>query len=164
MKYEKIHFINRIDRTNAGDWTCCPLEYYYDYFKDYSIIRHDIDYIDYNAISENDIVILGGGGMLDVTESFNEAINKVLNLTPNVIGWSLGFNTHDKQWYNGKDFQKIHFEKFKKLAIRDFNHPTGIEYLPDPSCRGIIRYRDEDYDIKREYGIIEHKDLPIRTD
>lgn len=164
MKYEKIHFINRLDRTNAGDWTCCPLEYYYDYFKDYSIIRHDIDYIDYNAISENDIVILGGSGMLDVTESFNEAINKVLNLTPNVIGWSLGFNTHDKQWYNGKEFQKINFEKFRKLAIRDFNHPTGIEYLPDPSCRGIIRYRDEDYDIKREYGIIEHKDLPIRTD
>lgn len=44
---KKIHFINRIDWDNAGDWGCCPLNYYLDYFEQFNLIRHDIDFIDY---------------------------------------------------------------------------------------------------------------------
>lgn len=57
----KIHFINRIDKDNVGDWICSPLNYFYDYFKKYNLIRHDIDFIDWNEIQREDIVIVGGG-------------------------------------------------------------------------------------------------------
>lgn len=34
---KKIHFINRIDWDNAGDWGCCPLNYYLDYFEQFNV-------------------------------------------------------------------------------------------------------------------------------
>lgn len=71
----KIHFINRIDYDNVGDWNCCPLCYYYDFFKDFTLIRHEIDYINFNEIERDDVVIFGGGGILYVTESFNSSIS-----------------------------------------------------------------------------------------
>ena len=159
---KKIHFINRIDKENAGDWSCCPLNYYYEYFKQYNIIRHDIDFIDYNEINRNDVVILGGSGLFDVTYSFNRAINKVLDICDNVIAWSAGFNTHDKQWFQGEDFPKINFQKFTLVTIRDYNHPSGIDYLPCPSVFAF----EKDSTIKPicKYGIIEHKDLPLKFD
>ena len=159
----KIHFINRIDKDNAGDWSCCPLLYYYDYFKHYSLIRHDIDFVNYNEINQSDIVILGGGGMLNVTVSFNTAINRILDICDTVVLWSGGFNTHDEQWFQGDKFPEIDFNRFSLISIRDFNHPSGIEYLPCPS---VLAFPNPDMDktnTKKKYGIIEHKDLPIKV-
>ena len=68
MKYGKIHFINRIDLENAGDRACCPLNYYYEYFKQFNLMRHDIDSIKYYEINIDDIVILGGSGLFNVTK------------------------------------------------------------------------------------------------
>lgn len=82
---KKIHFINRIDWDNAGDWGCCPLNYYLDYFEQFNLIRHDIDFIDYKEIEPEDVVILGGSGLFNVTRSFNEAINKILERCNHVI-------------------------------------------------------------------------------
>lgn len=103
----KIHFVNRIDKDNLGDWLCSPLNYYYEYFSKFNIVRHDIDFIDWHEIKRDDIVIIGGSGMFNVTISFNENINKLLNRCDNVIAWSVGFNTHDKQWFQGNEFPDI---------------------------------------------------------
>lgn len=58
----KIHFINRIDYKNAGDRSCCPLNYFYTYFSKFNIFRHDIDYIRWEMIDRDDVVVIGGGG------------------------------------------------------------------------------------------------------
>ena len=158
----KLHFVNRIDIENAGDWNCSPLNYYYEYFKSFSIIRHDIDFIDFNEIEKDDIVILGGSGLFDVTYSFNESINKLLDKCDNVIAWSAGFNTHGEQWSNGANFPQIHMERFAMISIRDYNHPSGIEYLPCPSVFALQKASKNTAIFKRKYGVIEHKDLPIK--
>lgn len=160
---KKIHFINRIDWDNAGDWGCCPLNYYLDYFEQFNLIRHDIDFIDYKEIEPEDVVILGGSGLFNVTRSFNEAINKILERCNHVIAWSAGFNTHDKQWFQGTDFPTISMDKFAMLSIRDYQHPSGIEWLPDPSAVAIPKdFLESQQNTIRKYGIIEHKDLPIK--
>lgn len=160
---KKIHFINRIDWDNAGDWGCCPLNYYLDYFEQFNLIRHDIDFIDYKEIEPEDVVILGGSGLFNVTRSFNEAINKILERCNHVIAWSASFNTHDKQWFQGTDFPTISMDKFSMLSIRDYQHPSGIEWLPDPSAAAIPKdFLKSQQNTIRKYGVIEHKDLPIK--
>ena len=160
---KKIHFINRIDWDNAGDWGCCPLNYYLDYFEQFNLIRHDIDFIDYKEIEPEDVVILGGSGLFNVTRSFNEAINKILERCNHVIAWSAGFNTHDKQWFQGTDFPTISMDKFSMLSIRDYQHQSGIEWLPDPSAAAIPKdFLKSQQNTIRKYGVIEHKDLPIK--
>jgi hypothetical protein len=67
---QKIHFINRIDDANAGDWACCPLNHFYGFFESYNVMRHDIDFVDWRQISKDDIAIIGVGGVLNVTPSF----------------------------------------------------------------------------------------------
>lgn len=159
QKVKKLHFINRLDYNNVGDWNCSPLSYYYDYFKQFNIIRHDIDFINYNEIEKEDVVIFGGSGLFDVTTSFNNAITRVLNLCDTVIGWSCGFNTHNGRWFQGDNFPKIDFSKFRLLGIRDYDHPSGIEYLPCPSSLAFEIFQGHEFKIKRKIGFIGHKDL-----
>ncbi|MDR1123169.1 MAG: polysaccharide pyruvyl transferase family protein [Elusimicrobiota bacterium] len=157
---KKIHFIHRIANVNAGDLNCCPLSYYYDFFKDYNVLKHDIWNIDYSEISGEDIVILGGGGMLYVEENFQENINRLLNLCKNVIGWSIGFNTHSDRPIR----TQIDLTKFALLGIRDFAHPSKISYLPCVSCKHSDFYTFKNTEIKREIGIVEHKYFPVIKD
>lgn len=153
----KIHFINRIDRDNAGDWNCSPLEYYYWFFKNYNVIRHDIGSVDYNEIDRDDVVILGGGGLFNVLEPFNQAINRVLSLCDHVIAWSCGFNTHNEKMPSDIDPTPIDFDKFMLTTIRDYDHPSGIDYLPCPSVKALII--DKDRKPLRKYGILYHRNL-----
>ncbi|MBQ7166863.1 MAG: hypothetical protein IJR93_07975 [Treponema sp.] len=161
MEQRKIHFINRIDINNAGDWNCCPLMHWYSYFRDFSVIRHDIDFVDYAIINRDDIVIIGAGGMLNVTVSFNKAINKILDLCDTVIAWSVGFNTHNEQWFQGNDFPRIDLSRFAMIAIRDYEHHSGIEYLPCPSVFSLYRTEELNISLVRKYGLIEHVSLPV---
>lgn len=80
-----------------------------------------------------------------------------------MIAWSAGFNTHDKQWFQGTDFPTISMDKFSMLSIRDYQHPSGIEWLPDPSAAAIPKdFLKSQQNTIRKYGVIEHKDLPIK--
>ena len=154
---KKIHFVNRIDRDNIGDVACCPLSYYSEYFLQYNVLRHDLDYIDWGVVERGDIVILGGGGVLNVTPSFNIAINKLLDRCDTVIGWSVGHNTHNHRWGRSEDFEGIDYARFALIAIRDFNHPSGLEWLPCPS--GLAPELATRAATKRRFGYIAHKDL-----
>ena len=152
-----LHFINRVDGNNCGDMMACPLLYYYDYFKQYRIKRHDIRFIDYESISSSDVVILGGGGLLDYSESMNRAIDRVLDTGAAVIAWAPGFNTHRQ--YCDRAKTQIHFERFAALGVRDDQNTLQLPYLPDVSCKleGLRR----SYTMRREIGIAAHKDYPI---
>lgn len=159
QKKQIIHFINRIDNTNVGDWNCCPLNYFYEFFKCYNLMRHDIDFIGWEQISKEDVVIIGAGGMLNVTQSFNVNINKLLDKCDTVIAWSVGFNTHNEQWFQGDDFERINYERFKLISIRDYNHPSNLEWLPCPiALTPEVKKKNA---ILRKIGVIEHKNLSL---
>lgn len=152
---QKIHFVQRVASDNIGDWWCSPINYYYDFFNKYSILVHDIDSINWLEIAKDDVVILGASGMLYVTESFNSNINRLLNTCDTVIAWSIGFNTHKERPIN----TPVELDKFTMLSIRDYNHESGIEYLPCITCK--LPQLNKKETIQRRIGVIEHKDFRI---
>jgi hypothetical protein len=156
-KGNTLHFINRVDETNCGDMVVCPLLHYANYFKQYSIRRHDMRFIDFESIDSSDVVIIGGGGMLNYAEFTNCAINQVLDTGATVIAWSPGFNTHTE--YKGTWRTPIDFDKFVLITVRDFENNYGLPYLPDVTCKlpGLKR----GYPIRRKFAIAQHKDYPI---
>lgn len=153
-----LHFINRIDETNCGDKLCTPLIYYFDFFKKYNIMRHDIRYIDFNSIAPTDVVILGGGGLFDYAEFLQIAYNRLLDIGATVIAWAPGINTHTE--YDGTYQTKIKFDKFSKITLRDYDNEYGLPYLPDVTCK--FPELKQKYTIKRKYGVARHKDYPIK--
>jgi hypothetical protein len=138
-----------------GDMAASPLNYFFDFFKSYNILRHDIDHIKWMEISAYDIVIIGGSGMLYVTESFQTNIAKLYEINPNVIAWSVGFNTH----YGRPISYPLDMTKFKLIGIRDYQHPSSLPYLPCVSC--LAKELKKKMPIRREVGIIEHATFPI---
>lgn len=160
MSVQVIHFINRIDKSNRGDMMACPLMYYFEFFKHYNLRRHDIRYIDFNSINECDVVIIGGGGVIDFNELLNRNINRILNTGATCILWAGGINTHYD--YCRPFRTKIDFEKFYLATLRDYQNPYGLEYLPDVSCK--IQLLSAKYEIVREIGVAMHKDFNIPVD
>lgn len=160
VQIHKIHFINRIDDINIGDWLCSPMNWFFYYFNNYNIIRHDMGWIQWNQIAKTDVVIIGGGGMLYNSNAGNENINRMLGLCDTVIGWSVGFNSlfPPHQW-NGVVDNEISLEKFRLIGIRDFNHKSGLEWLPCPSCFAFEWQKKRE--TVRKFGIIEHRSIPI---
>lgn len=156
-KGNTLHFIHRLDETNCGDMCCSPLLYYYDFFKQYRICCHDIRYIDYKVIAPEDVVILGGGGLLNYSEALNRNINRLLDTGACVITWAPGFNTHTG--YSGRPHMKIDFSRFTLINTRDYENSAGLPYLPDVTCK--MKALHKEYTIKREIGIARHKDCPI---
>jgi hypothetical protein len=161
---QKIHFINRVDETNAGEWDSSPLLYFYPFFKDYTIIRHDIEYIKWFEIGSNDVIILGGGGLFNVLDSFNENINKLALTNTRIIGWGIGFNTHytDKMYgdhANPPITIPLRTDFFSLIGIRDYNHESGLPWLPCVSALhpNLAKIKP----LKRKIGIVDHKNFPI---
>lgn len=135
-----------------------PLLYYYDFFKQYSIKRHDIRYIDHQSIAPTDVVIFGGGGLFDYAEYINRSINKVLDTGAAVIGWACGLNTHND--FKNAFQTKIDFERFALVTLRDYQNNYGVPYLPDITCK--MEGLRKPYTIRRKFGIAQHKDFPIQ--
>jgi hypothetical protein len=122
--FQKIHFIRIIDfdYINSGDIFSSPLMYTQEFFKDYSVITHNISSIRYSHISKNDIVIIGGGGLFNYNPwfNFNVAINRVLDLCDNVVVWGAGFNSGITEDGNLPNYEpQVDFSRFALYGIRD---------------------------------------------
>jgi hypothetical protein len=152
---KKIHFIHRRITENSGDLQCGYYRYVCDYFNKYTICVHDIWAIDYTIINKHDFILIGGGGLLN--NGFGVYINSLFKFCKNIIIYSAGFNYH----YNTNNGDKIVYDKivfnwdnFKLIGIRDYNHPSGLRYVPCATCLSPLF--DNLYKNKREIGIIKH--------
>lgn len=158
---KKIHFINRLYHENVGDWLCSPINWYFDFFKDYNIIRHDISAIDWHEIGADDLVILGGGGLLYASVDWNRDIAKLLDRTKGVIAWGVGHNLQSDMFFHSKSvLARIDYDKMKLIAIRDYEHESGLPWLPCVTCK--IPQLGKSSAIKRRFGVIEHPHSPIK--
>ncbi|MGC0052741.1 polysaccharide pyruvyl transferase family protein [Brucella pituitosa] len=122
--FQKIHFIRIIDYDyiNTGDIFSSPLMYTYDFFKDYSVITHNLSAVRYSQISKNDVVIIGGGGLFNYNPwfNFNVAINRILDLCDNVVVWGAGFNSHITKDGKLTEYSPlVDFSRFALYGIRD---------------------------------------------
>lgn len=157
-----LHYIHRVDINNVGDMFSGYYKYFYNDLRKYNLTIHDIWHIDFNKIRKDDCVIFGGGGMIDCQDSWNANINRILNICNNVIFWSLGNNRFNDNRFNNQNISvNIEFDKVNLLAIRDYKHESGFRYVPCASC--MTPYLNMKDDIKREIGIITHKDFIIEN-
>ncbi|MDR1544257.1 MAG: polysaccharide pyruvyl transferase family protein [Prevotellaceae bacterium] len=156
---KQIHFVSRIDNTNAGDIWSSPLWYYYHFFQQYNIVRHDIGDILWNKISKDDVVIIGGGGLINLSDVWNININKLFDTKATIIGWGIGFNTHYDMSYPNT---YLDMNRFDLVGIRDFAHLSNLSYLPCVSA--FLPDLKKKKNIKRKIGVIEHKDYPITSE
>lgn len=131
-----IHFLsyNYFAYFNQGDINSLPLWYFNSFFKNYNISVANLFNLPKKSISPSDIVIIGGGGLIDDNKIWNTVINEVNSLCKNVILWGAGINTTIK---DGKIIHKnpnIDFSKFRLMGIRDYDNPLKIPYTPCCSC------------------------------
>ncbi len=145
-----IHFIHRYITTNTGDMACGYYQYFLDSFKDFNCIIHDINSVDLNLISNKDVAIIGGGGLINANTEWSYNINKVSKIAKNTIIWSAGFNTH----YGTFIKIKIDWSKINLVSVRDYNY-KDFRYVPCATCA--IKYFDKSFKIKRKYGVIGHQ-------
>ena len=140
---------------NQGDMHCCPYFYFKEFFEKFPCRIHDIWNIDYSTIKRDDVVILGGGGMLECLDEFQKSINKLTYICSHVICWGCGHNTH-----TGRMIQlPIDYSRFELLSVRDYNTSTNERYCPDVSC--LMPDLEKTVPITRKIGIITHQDFPI---
>lgn len=154
-----IIFVHSLNLNNTGDANCAPYKYFQDYWSKLNISVCDISNPILKHIKKDDVVIIGGGGLMNFSDDWNHKINQILEKSDNVICWALGFNEH----YDApKIKEKIQFNKFKLVGNRDWKHKLGLPYLPCVSC--MIEKLGFDNKIKRKIGIVEHQDYPIPFD
>lgn len=138
------------DGNNGGDGGCCPL----DYFDFGGYEKLDVrDDFSTKSIGQNDLVVIGGGGLLNYHTDWNDRINSVITTGANVVVWGAGENTH---------FDDLTAKPSLNLdgclvGVRDFNHPF-FDYLPCPSC---MSDAFDDAGSGSDIGVVVHADTKL---
>lgn len=170
--FSKIHFIKIYDfgYKNAGDIYSGPFLWFADFFNKYSCISHSLSSVRYDLISKNDVVIIGGGGILNYNPwfNFNEAINNILDICDNVILWGAGFNCTIDEGDIASYNPSIDFSRFRLYGVRDYNF-MNLNYVPCPSCVNPLIQKVKNTSPTNKYGsmlhpLMEKPSLPIQMD
>lgn len=154
MQNKRVHFVYVPDPLNSGDYNSCPFDYFKNDFVEFECYRHDIRSLKRECFFPSDFVIIGGGGLFDVRDDFNENINYILNKCYRVFGWGVGFNKHHDRLISNK----INFSRFVYIGCRDYNSP--YEYVPCVSCMNSV-FDSFSNKIVRQIGVIENFMFPI---
>ena len=151
----KLHFVNMMGEGNVGDYVCGPYWYFSNFFSDCTCYFHKLQKIDFDQMSNGDWVIVGGGGLINHEESWNELIYRCQHITGHVILWGVGENTHF-----GEKCQPFDYGKVLLSGIRDKKETYyKSEFVPCASC--MLPQLKYVYKIRREIGVIEHDSYPI---
>jgi hypothetical protein len=158
----KIHFVHHLEKiyvpANVGDWISSPYYYFIEHFSKYTCVLHSDWAIMWHEIEKDDVVIFGGGGLLDNSDELNNVLNRLIERCNNVIIWGAG--TH--RYNENNIFEKktatlpIRFDKVVLCGIRDYNHPYNLPFVPCASClHPAFNLDREGISIKREIGVIK---------
>lgn len=146
----KVHFVYSKDTENSGDLSCGYYAYFGEMFKKYPIVIWDIGTIDFSLVAKNDVVIVGGGGLLDNSDLWNYNINRLAQKCRYCFLFAPGFNRH----YGHRVSVMLKTGAFRQWTVRDYHHPAGGRYVPCASC-----LRPEfsmTYPVVRKYGVVKH--------
>jgi hypothetical protein len=158
----KIHFVHHLEKrhvpANLGDWICCPYYYYPEYFSQYNCVLHSDWAVLWHEIERHDIVIFGGGGLLDNSDELNRVLNRLIEKCDNVIIWGAGTHKYNENNIFGKKTASeiIMYERAAIVGVRDYQHPSGLRYLPCVSCLNpAFSVEQESVSITRNIGTIK---------
>lgn len=158
----KIHFVHHLEKrhvpANLGDWICSPYYYFREYFSQYTCVLHSDWAVLWHEIERTDIVIFGGGGLLDNSDELNRVLNRLISKCDNVIIWGAGTHKYTENNIFGKRTasEEIHYEKAALVGVRDYQHPSGLPYLPCVSCMNpAFSTLQDDVKVTRNIGTIK---------
>lgn len=157
--FRRIHFvkISHLGYANQGDIICSPYVHFQQYFSQYGCVLHSMDSIYYSEIGKNDIIILGGGGIVDFQTRFNSTIKKLQDICDTVIFWGGGHNGS----YNSKENAPIHLEpnvdwgRFALYGVRDYKC-QDLTYTPCVSSVNPLLKEAQTRPAKRKIGTMFH--------
>lgn len=153
LELQDIIFIHKLRTQNTGDLEICPLDLFKNYFYQQGIIqRFDLNDMQF-LLFKKAIYILGGGGIINQNNDWNNWINALTSAGNKVIGWGIGFNQH----HGISITSKINFYKFTLIGIRDYG--KDLPYLPCVSC--LKKVLNIKLPIKRRIGCIAHYENPF---
>ena len=160
-KKNKIHFVHHLEKSyaaaNLGDWISSPYYYFIDFFSRYTCVLHSDWAVLWHEIEKDDVVIFGGGGLLDNSDPLNMVLNRLLDKCNNVVIWGAGTHKYNKDnIFEGKSATiLINFDKAALCGIRDYKHPYNQPFVPCPSCLHPAFSTDKrNVKIEREVGTI----------
>ncbi len=157
--------VHRFEMENSGDLMSAP----YLYFKELQKLeRVDVlGYLSKNVLKtlywpfkiRNKGAILGGGGLLD-RPTFYTTIDVFKNSFERgnkVVLWGVGHNNASLKVSN-KYYEQV--KSFKVVGVRDYDvKGVKVDWVPCVSCMHHIF--DNNYQIEREIGVVEHESIPI---
>ena len=149
-----IHFMNRPNVYNCGDVSSSS-SYFPQFFDIGMCIRHSLDDVRYDYISPSDWIILGGGGIIGNGRDHDKAIERLFQITPNIIVWGAGSHLYGK----AKRAEMDYYKRFKLLGVRDFsftpaNTEETLPWLPCVTC--MSDEFDKAHTSLREVGVVKH--------
>lgn len=158
----KIHFVHHLEKrhvpANLGDWICSPYYYFSEYFSQYTCIVHSDWAVLWHEIERSDIVIFGGGGLLDNSDELNRVLNRLIEVCDNVVIWGAGTHKYNENNIFGKKTatEAIIYENAAMVGVRDYGHPSGLPYLPCVSCMNpAFSTKQDQVSIIRDIGTIK---------
>lgn len=155
----RIHFVRCLDVYNTGDMNCGPELYFKELMYNRTAFFHSIKDIDFSLIQEYDWVIVGGGGMLDCSPQYQNAIRQLLTCSKRVVSWGLGHNRHHKDTiYHQGELAPIDYTQFFLFTTRDYGYGEG-RFCPCVSC--MMEGLSQTYVKKRRIGVLTHHEIKI---
>lgn len=161
-KNKKIHFIHHFEKSispaNVGDWLASPYYYFRSFFSNYNCVLHSIWAILWHEIERDDIVIYGGGGLIDNSNELNEILNKIFKNCNNVIIWGAGTHKYNEKNSFGRTPITINIDLNQALycGVRDYKHPCDKEFIPCASClHPAFDIDQSQFKIERKIGVIK---------
>lgn len=158
----KIHFVHHLEKryvpANLGDWICSPYYYFRDYFSQYTCVLHSDWAVLWHEIERTDIVIFGGGGLLDNSDELNRVLNKLIEKCDNVIIWGAGTHKYSENNIFGKRSasEKIKYDQAALVGVRDYQHPSRLPYLPCVSCMNpAFSVTQDEIEVTRAVGTVK---------
>lgn len=141
----KIINIHRRKTKNIGDLMCAPCIYFPSMLGDkvFDILAydpgeeadHDVRVSFQNDTNEADLLVVGGGGLLEI-DFFSKAIERLVTnkrSSQKLIVWGAGHNAWSlRDWRDLKPKYKSYLEHFNLVGVRD--HGTGYQWVPCVSC------------------------------
>lgn len=158
-KVSNLKFLFRADNTNVGDWWSPPFKYFA--FKPGMIG----DVLDVNfQIKEDDILIIGGGGI--GRKSFSLSLQRIKEAKPQAsILWGVGadcvIDTENILNNNEYDLYGNYFDFFDEVGVRIYSVPQKFRYVPCASCMSQLFLDYRERQPKHSIGIYNHKRITI---
>lgn len=147
-RIEKVVFVNAKNPKNTGDMFSSPYLYFKKYFDKFDVYHVDIaDFEEYNPpeLSKQDVVIFGGGALMDWHTVWNKRINDLSKRCKSVF-WGVGLNENNQLEIE----ENIDFSNIDLIGLRDYD---AINYVPCSSC---LLPLEIEFPIKREVGAFLH--------